>query len=70
MPEDWITTQEACEISGYNTEYMRRLIRKGKLKAKKISIVWVVDKTSLLEYISRNEDASDRRRGPTSWQPD
>jgi hypothetical protein len=69
MPEDWITIQDACNISGYNAEYIRRMIRNGKLKAQKVSIVWIVDKESLLNYISQDQEKSDRRRGPKKRQP-
>ena len=29
----WITTREAAEISGYHINYIRRLIRQGKIAA-------------------------------------
>ena len=64
MPENWITIQAACQMSGYNAEYLRRLIRNGKIKAQKVSIVWIVDKASLMEYLSQNQDTTDQRRGP------
>ena len=70
MPEDWITIQDACQMTGYNAEYLRRLIRNGKVKARKVSIVWVVDHASLLRYISQNQDTTDRRRGPKNHPPD
>ncbi len=69
MPEDWITIQDACNITGYNAEYIRRLIRHGKLKAKKVSIVWIVDKDSLLEYVSQDQSLTDKRRGPKKRLP-
>ena len=31
-----ITVQEAAEVTGYNTQYLRRLLRAGKLEAIKI----------------------------------
>ena len=68
MPENWITIQEACQMTGYNAEYLRRLIRNGKVKAQKVSIVWVVDQVSLQEYISLNQNTTDRRRGPKERQ--
>jgi excisionase family DNA binding protein len=68
MPENWITIQEACQMTGYNAEYLRRLIRNGKVKARKVSIVWVVDQDSLQDYASQNKDTTDRRRGPKERQ--
>lgn len=68
MPESWITIHDACQMTGYNAEYLRRLIRNGKVKAQKVSIVWVVDPVSLIEYISQNQDTTDKRRGPKDRQ--
>lgn len=70
MPENWITVHDACQMTGYNAEYLRRLIRNGKVKARKVSIVWVVDQASLLGYVSQNQETTDRRRGPKDCQPD
>ena len=38
--EKWLTVNEAAELSGYHPEHIRRLIREGKIEAKKFSIVW------------------------------
>jgi hypothetical protein len=51
----WLTVNEAAEISGYHPEYVRQLIRDGKVIAKKFSIVWMVSKESLLEYVRSQE---------------
>jgi excisionase family DNA binding protein len=32
---DWITTQEAANLSGFHPEYVRRLARQGKIGAEK-----------------------------------
>jgi hypothetical protein len=42
--------QEAAQISGYHPERIRELVREGKVNAKKFSIVWMVDRSSLLSY--------------------
>ena len=59
--DDWITVKEASKISGYNEEHITRLIREGKIKAKKFSIVWQVSSASLLTYISRAEKLGNKR---------
>jgi excisionase family DNA binding protein len=51
----WLTVNEAAKVSGYHPEYIRQLIRDGKVKAKKFSIVWMVDKESLLQYMKSQE---------------
>jgi len=38
-----ITVQEAAEITGYNTLYLRLILRAGKLDAMKIGQIWLVD---------------------------
>jgi hypothetical protein len=59
--EEWITVSEASKISGYNEEYITHLIRDGKIKAKKFSIVWQVSRSSLLEYQSKTEKMGNKR---------
>lgn len=61
--DEWITVQEAAKISGYNEEHITRLIREGKITAKKFSIVWQVNRESLQGYISKTEKLGNRR-GP------
>ena len=39
----WITTEEAAEILDYNVEYVRRLIRNGRLNAQKSRNIWLLD---------------------------
>jgi len=49
--DEWLTVNEAAQLSGYHPEHVRRLIRQGSVEAKKFSIVWMVSKDSLLNYI-------------------
>jgi excisionase family DNA binding protein len=62
--QGWITVHEASELSGYGEQYLRRLIRNHKLKSKKLSFLWLVEKSSLLEYSKEAKKAPDKRRGP------
>jgi hypothetical protein len=64
MNKEWITVNEASRLSGYSPEYLRRLIRNSKIKAEKISIVWVVERSSFLSYLGSGKDSDDQRRGP------
>jgi excisionase family DNA binding protein len=61
--DEWITVQEAAKISGYNEEHITRLIREGKINAKKFSIVWQVNRDSLKAYITKTEKLGNKR-GP------
>ena len=62
--DEWITTQEAADLSGYHVNYIRKLIRRGDIRGRKVSIVWLVDRPSLLEYMAQAEKSDDKRRGP------
>lgn len=64
MTEDWITTREAVELSGYHADHLRRLIRAGEIEARKFGIVWQVSRQSLLNYLKDAQSSADRRRGP------
>ena len=59
--DEWLTVNEAAELSGYNPEYITRLIRENKIKARKVSIVWIVDRESLLVYLSKVQKLGGKR---------
>lgn len=64
MTDDWITTREAVELSGYHPDHLRRLIRAGDIEARKFGIVWQVSRQSLLSYLKDAQGSTDKRRGP------
>jgi excisionase family DNA binding protein len=51
MSDEWITTAQAAQITGYNAEHIRRLVRLGKVSSKKWGKEWMIDKASLLAYV-------------------
>ena len=59
-----ITVQAAAEVTGYNIQYLRRMLRSGALKGIKIGQIWLIVMESLLTYLERVETTSDRRFGP------
>jgi excisionase family DNA binding protein len=61
---DWITTDEAAEISGYNIQHLRALIREQKIKADKKGGQYWVDRQSLSDYLQAMQATEDRRHGP------
>ena len=63
MSEVWITTTEAAEISGYHPEYVRRLVRNDRIRARKFGVIWQVDRRSLRKYINKGKETGDRRYG-------
>lgn len=64
MDDEWITTSEATQISGYHPEYLRELIRLGKIEGKKFGILWQVNKMSLITYLKEAGESDDKRHGP------
>ena len=65
MLEDWLTTQEAAELSGYHVDYVRKLVTAGKVEGRKFGPVWQVGRHSLEDYVKRMGGIGERR-GPKS----
>lgn len=63
MTEEWITTFEAAELSGYHANHIRRLIRAGEIQARKWGPALMVSRQSVLDYVARVQ-ASGSKRGP------
>ena len=59
--DKWLTVNEAAKLSGYNPEYITRLIREKTIKARKISIVWLVDRDSLIAYVEKAQATGEKR---------
>jgi excisionase family DNA binding protein len=59
-----LTVEEASRQSGYNVEYLRRLIRAGKIEAVKVGSVYLIRAESLNEYIRQTQTPEDDRTGP------
>lgn len=66
-PGDWINTQEAAELTGYSVQYIRRLMRQGRVVAKKWLRDWVISKQSLLEYKKTMDELGRAKHDP--WKP-
>jgi hypothetical protein len=62
MADDWISTREAVKLSGYHVEYLRKLIREGRIKGRKFMILWLVNRPSLVAYL-REQAKRGARRG-------
>ena len=59
-----ITVQAAAEVTGYNIQYLRRMLRSGALKGIKIGQMWLIEMDALETYLKHVESTSDRRCGP------
>jgi len=56
LNENFITTKDAGELSGYNSDYLARLARSGKIIGKRIGHSWFVDRDSLMTFLSQQSD--------------
>jgi excisionase family DNA binding protein len=59
-----ISVQVAAEFSGYSLQYLRRLLRCGKLAGLKIGQVWLIEIDAFDAYLERASLFQDRRFGP------
>jgi len=59
--EDWLTTYEAVRISGYELDYIRKLIRAKKIAGRKWGQSWQVSRISLLAFLKSKEQQGQKR---------
>lgn len=64
----YLPVKAAAEYSGYNTQYLRRLLQSGLLQGDKVGQVWLVKVSSLNAYLKSVREAGDRRFGPRVYQ--
>ena len=62
--KEHLSVQSASEATGYNIQYLRRLLRAGTLEGIKIGQIWLIEMQSLETYLQHVESTSDRRCGP------
>jgi len=58
-----ISVQVAALYGGYSLQYLRRLLRNGKLEDIKIGQLWLVDKGALDACLKQLNKATDKRFG-------
>ncbi len=70
MMAEWITTEEARQMSGYSIAHLQDLIRRKKLEAEKKGGAYWVNRAALETYIQEAQaaKAKDRRHGARSKQ--
>ena len=62
--DKFITVQAAAEVTGYCSQYLRRLLRNRKLEGVKVGQVWLIKTASLGAHLKRTEATGDQRYGP------
>ena len=61
---DYITVKTAAALSGYNQQYLRRLLRGNVLKSKRLGQFWLIERYGFDDYLKSAEQVTDRRFGP------
>ena len=67
-PVVWITTNEAAELTGYASAYLRQLIILGRLPAKKRGRDWFIDREIVLAYAQEMKALGPAKHNP--WRED
>jgi hypothetical protein len=60
----YISVKDAWKLYGYKEQYLRRLLRQKKLLRRKIGQVWLIEVSSLENYLFSSNQSKDRRCGP------
>jgi hypothetical protein len=61
---EYFTVKSAAEISGYNQQYLRRLLRGDILKSRRLGQAWLIERKGFLEYLNHARCSTDKRFGP------
>ena len=61
---EFLIVRSAADISGYNQQYLRRLLRNRVFQSRKIGQIWLIDKKSFLDYLKSANKSKDKRFGP------
>ena len=64
ITEDYITVKTASIFSGSNEQYLRRLLRDGIFKTRKIGQLWLIEQADFGKYLSDANKSTDKRFGP------
>jgi len=59
-----ISVKVAAVYSGYSLQYLRRMLRSGKLLGLKVGQLWLIDKNIFDAYLKNAQLSNDRRFGP------
>jgi excisionase family DNA binding protein len=66
--DGWLTTDEAAEMTGYSTVYIRQLARRGSIEARKAGRDWLIGEDSIRRYKEQMDDLGRSKHDP--WRDD
>jgi excisionase family DNA binding protein len=61
---EYITVRTAAVISGYNQQYIRRLLRESTFRSKRIGQLWLINRDHFIKYLHEAKRSKDKRFGP------
>jgi len=64
VAEGWLTTDEAGALTGYGVSYVRRLGLCGRVQARRVGRIWLVNQASLLAYQAEMERLGTAKHDP------
>ena len=64
---NYISVKAAALHSGYNMQYLHRLLRDGKFSGVKLGQIWLLDKSIFEAYLENAQQTTDKRFGPKRY---
>ena len=61
---NYISVKAAAFHSGYNVQYLRRLLRDGRVSGMKLGQTWLIDKNMFDAYLEKAHITPDKRFVP------
>ena len=62
--ERHLSVRAASQHFGYKEQYLRRLLRAGRLEGTRIGQVWLIKLAALEQHLQQGKTGQDRRYGP------
>ncbi len=62
---EYVTVKTAARISGYNQQYLRRLLRGNRFRSKRIGQLWLINRDDFKKSLRSTKRSSDKRYGPS-----
>ena len=59
----FVTVREVSRISGYSKQYLRRLLRNGKIEGHKHGSLWLIKYLDVIQYLGKSDNSDDLRFG-------
>ncbi len=63
---NYVSVKAASEYSGYSQQYLRRLLRLGKLAGSKLGQLWLIETEAFEVFLALAVSVEDQRFGPKS----